>query len=274
MSGAIAKAMSEIIADIPRELLALTFQANEYNVINPSLSITDAIRRTVLVPRVLVDINLVGGIEAVVPVHNLSREYPENGVVVFDVPPSLVQFRMIMSCLSVSYNNIAGMTSNTSGGSYPIGMVTPTSDGARAAMGLLNGVSSLPIAGTASIDMVGPYTVRVRDQNRWQMISHLRLYLSNDENLENLPPRVWPTFAELVLLATKAYIYRHLRVRIGKTFMVGGQELTVLSDIVSEYADANQMYKTYLKEVWSKVAKMIDGPTHERIIRGQMNIGM
>lgn len=273
MSGAISNAMSEVLYDIPREILTLAYQRNEFGIVNPNTSITDAIRADVVFPRVLKDINLVGGIEMTVPVSDLRVEYPEVGVAIFNIPPARLFNRVILSCLSVSYGILttqAGQSLDT----LPYGTGSNNNAGPVVANHIVNSYGAVPVLAQASCDVVGPYSVRVRDMVRYQSIAHVRLHVSNDEQLANIPPRAWPIFSELVLLAVKADIYRKLRVKMEKVYLASGQELGVISDLVAEYSDSNTMYKDFLKNRWSKVAKMIDGPTYERFLRSQANIGL
>lgn len=112
------------------------------------------------------------------------------------------------------------------------------------------------------------------DQQRLQQAYLLRCYVTNETYLNNITPRAYPKFAELCILAVKAYLYNKLIVVFGDHFLQRGQELGILKEIVSGWQDAAQQYKDYLKDEWSVVAFMMDEDAYTRFLGYQIPIGL
>jgi hypothetical protein len=141
-----------------------------------------------------------------------------------------------------------------------VGTVSPQSqnDVLNAANAVFNSHSSAPPISTSSVTLIAENTIMIRDTNRIVTNNYLRCVLGNDENLNNMPFRAIPKFCKLVELAVKSYIYNTMMLKIGESFLAGGQELGHFKTMVESYSDSEEMYQTYITEVWSKVAFMAD----------------
>jgi hypothetical protein len=64
--------------------------------------------------------------------------------------------------------------------------------------------------------------------------------------------------------AIKAYVYINLDIRMGRSFLSGGQDLGRFRDVVDGYADANELYETFFEESWRKIAIFSDDQAHKR----------
>lgn len=262
----IVKAIDDLKYTIPIQILQLAFQRDLYNQYNPNLSLDQHIRLKVINPRVLVDCNLAGGPQVVVPLDGVQPMYADQFTTVFEVPPHKLANRTILSVLSVSYLPYLA-SFNMSGGGATYASPGSMNSVTQAAQRIGDAVSSIPVLSNAVVDLIGHNVFSVAEPYRVSSIYYLRCVLENEENLNNIRPRSILNFSRLVELAVKSYIYNKLIVRIDRAYLEGGQELGRVKEIIDGYAESEEMYRTYLKEVWAKVAVMNDVPSYDRLIK-------
>ena len=49
--------------------------------------------------------------------------------------------------------------------------------------------------------------------------------------------------------------------------LMGGQQIGRFKDVIDQYADAEELYQTYMTEKWEKVALMNDQQAYTRLLR-------
>lgn len=269
----LAKALDEIKFSIPMEILRAAFQDDLHNWRQAPVSIDQRIHEKVIKPRVLIDANIVGGQEVIISLGQILPKYNDTHTIIYEVPPTLTGYREIVSVLSVGY---LPFTSVGAMGALSGPMITPgcgndlMSAGARVGMAM----SSIPMVTNATADLIGYNTVLIRDQYRSSPLYQLRCMLSNEANLSNINPRSYHKFAQLCVLAVKAYIYNTLIIKIDQAYLAGGQELGALKSYVENLSDSNENYLTFLREQWQKTAMMNDQVSHTRFIRSQISPGL
>ena len=266
---ALSYTLDKIKFSIPRPVLNNTFfdQLRDWH--RSPESLDSKMLNKVIRPRVLVDIDICGGEELMVPLDNLSSLYQDDYCIVFEIPPAKIKNRRILSTLSVSYlpysssgsSDIYGMTT---------GMFTPLNDTVGAGLRVGLSVSNAPSAATASVELVGENTIMIKDRIRIVHPFMLRCRVGNEENLSNLSTRYYKHFADLTILAIKSYIYNNQFITIDEAKLSGGQELGTFKSIVESYSDAEEMYNTYLHEKWRKISIMNDPNAHTRFIKAQI----
>jgi hypothetical protein len=268
--NAIEKAIYDVThSRIPKALLEKTFIGaaiswREVAVVN----LDEQIRSLVIVPRVLVDCDLVGGEQAVINLDGLSFFKPDDYQTVIKVPMSRTNQRTIMSALHVSFLSqsvaayMQGM--NVSGTGYNSNENSATMN---TAAGVISALDKIPVVSTAKVALVAENTILIRDIITMYPNCYLRCILANDSELANINHRSYPAFTKLVEYAVKAYIYNKLIIEIGEDELRGGQALGVFKTILDSYADAEQNYQDYLKTVWTKTAVANDQMTYERLIK-------
>lgn len=270
--GPIPVALSNIRFEIPEEVLTRTFldTRRRYSVV--AQDIDQVIRATVLEPRVLRDCNMIGGTEVLIDMSVLKRTLPDERSAVWDIPMEATQGRRIVSPQNVSY----GYGYNYGTTAYNP-LFDQTLQGGCGNAGILSTASTLwtansnmPIVGTAKCTMIGVNQVLVQDQIRIPNKVWLRAMLTHDDELSNIQPASYEAFSQLCVYAVQAHIYRTMRVPLNMGEIAGGYELGSLKEIIMEYSDANELYKTYLKEVWRKVSRMNDHESSVRVIRQLM----
>lgn len=267
------KTVEEIKYTIPYDVLRLAFQ-DEYTAWrNGGVTLDEKILSKIIRPRVLVDCNLVGGMEVVIPLDGLNPESVDQYYTILKIPSERIGNKTIFSVLSLGlhpYNSSLNMAVGAMGFSAPVNVNSVTNTAQR----IGDSVSTAPILANTRIDIIGHNTVLIHEQWRLIVSYSLRCMVANDPEMQNIHPRSILAFSKLCQLAVKSYIYNTMIVKIDQAFLSGGQELGAVKNIIESYADAEELYQTYLKEKWSKVAYMNDKLGHDRFIRLQISPGL
>ncbi len=271
---AIAKALDEIKYRIPFQVLQATFIDPSQNWRNQApISIDEQMMLKVIRPRVLLDCDLVGGMEVIIPLDGINPEYLDNYSLVYKIPDDRVLGRDIVSVLSVGYMPYSNGF-NSMGSTY--GNISPTTinDIASVNQRLADSFASIPPISNATIDLIGHNTVVIRDQYRVAACYQLRAIVGNEANLNNINPRSFPNFAKLAELAIKSYIYKEQIIKIDQGYLMGGQELGAFKAYVETLSDSEENYQTFLNQVWRKTAFVNDVLQYDRYIKLQINGGI
>jgi hypothetical protein len=270
--NALIYAVNEIQHQIPNELLHAGMNIDEQGVTANLTSLGDKILRKVIKKRVMLDANIVGGIETTIPLNNIMPSFTEQFYTVYQIPPELVNNKEIISALSISFMpgagyygqgggqfNGSGMNNN---GSFNGGFSAVMNVGDR----IGNAASSAGPMSNAHIELVAYNTVLVYAHYRNLATFGLRVILENDSNLNNIQPRSYKNFSTLCTLAVKAYLYNKLSIAINSGYLSGGQDLGMFKSRLEEFSSAEEDYHTYLREVWAGVAFMNDTTRYNRFL--------
>lgn len=262
--SAIDNAIADIIFDIPMEILRAAFLGDRQlytstgtrQVYNTSLN--DVIRNKVFDAKVLKDCDLFGGEEVIIPLYDTEYWKPDNYTTVFRVGQNKTRGLRITEILSVLYGypdalygspaaGVGVYTGSTNQNSYSGAFTTMTTS-------MMQSYAPAVEIQLVNVELVGFNTIAIYETQIVTNQLTLRCRLSNDAELNNLKNNSWPQFSELALLATKAFIYKELRVKVDQGQMVGGIELGAFREVIMEYADAAQNYKDFFRERWQRVA--------------------
>lgn len=258
--NAIQKAISEVTYSIPGEILRAAFIDDEPFRTPIAANLEFAIRQKVLEERVLVDMNLAGGMLHMVPMDGIAPEYVDQFTAIFRIPKSLTQGRSISRVLAMAYGDQRAY------GNY-LQSTTAYNTVADALQGVLNSHVGIAMTETTNVSLIAENTVLLTDLLAVPTRTHLRCYLDNDPELTQMRPTAIPVFSEMVVLAVKAYIYNSLIIKIGSDMLVGGRDLGKFKEIVESYADANELYTTLLNGRWRKTNMFNDGLARRRLTR-------
>lgn len=265
----ITKAIDEIKFTIPRPILNLAYVGQKSFRAAP-VSLEEQIRRKTINARVLVDANIVGGETIVVDLGGLTPIQHDEYNYVYDIPGERVNYRTILTALSVIY-----MAYNTVQNSYipGMGMVAPNivNDVSSAADRVMASHSNIPITSNAEVRVVGHNSVMIRNHIITATATKLRCVVCHDEQLSNISIRNAHDFAKLCQLAVKSFIYNELLIALDRGYLEHGQELPSVKSYVDGLADAEEMYQTFLKEKWRAVSFINNRVAHEDFLRMQIN---
>lgn len=266
----ITKAVEEVLFRIPREILKLAYaEPFEYNRVNPT-TLEEMILRKTVRARVLKDANIVGGDEVVIDVENISPQVFDDNILIFEIPGKLVNHREILSVLSANYATL-GLIPNSPLPGYVAGRDAGRNDLMMAGMQMMDSRSSMPIVSTSNCEVVGHNIIKITAVRVYSSIKSIRCIVANDSRLQNLSIRNSPMFSELVTHAVKSYIYTTLNVKLDRGAIEAGQELPSIKAYVEGLSDADENYRTYLRETWSGVAFLADRESFSNLMRLQVS---
>jgi hypothetical protein len=258
----ITKALDEVMFRIPREILKVVFLEPYQQYRDLPADIKERIRFMVLQQRVLVDCNLVNGVETRIDLSDVPSETVDNGyTTVFQIPKSKTNGRSILSVFDVTFGNL--YHSQSGYGMYSNGRSSPA---LQMAATVMESQLRTPNIGTTRVELIGENVVMVQGSVILPQSLYLRCSLENDENLSNIQARSYLVFARLVELAVKAYIYNSYIIQLDMGELRGGVQVGKFKEIVEGYSDAETMYQEHLNEVWAKVAFMNDQESMHRFI--------
>lgn len=269
--SAINYAIDQIKHRIPKAILEKTFinrTSDWRSTVNSNID--EQIVAKVIRARVLVDCNLVGGTEALIPLEGLPYDKPNDYTTVIHIPKNRTQGRSINSVLHLAFLSqslVASYASTSSVGGN--GQYTSGENSALmgAAVGAMAAMDKIPVTSSANVQLISENTIMVKDVITIPGNGYLRCILANDENLNHIQPRTYPSFSKLVEYAVKAYIYNELIIQLGEAELMGGQSLGIFKSIVDGYSDAEQNYEDYLRDKWEATAFANDFSQMRRLVK-------
>ncbi len=252
----IQKAIQDITFKIPMEVLRQVFIDKRYNVINYPVSVESQILAKVVKPRVLVDCNLVGGIQVEISLSTAKKMYDDGSHQIYVIPKTATMGRSIISVMSIGFNeNKATSTYQT------------TSSLIRESLNVLDAANGYEVNSTSSVSLIEENTIHVESESILSSNASLRCIVSNDPEMQNLNPRTIPAFSKLVEYAVKSYIYNQSMISIDTARLHGGQSLGVYRDIVEGFADSEELYQEYLTTRFKKILFCDDKESYYRHIK-------
>lgn len=260
MLNPIQKAISDVKAKVPLDLLMAAFVRREFGQSVVPYSLDSLIRTKVIEGRVRQDCNVVGGNEQIIPLAGLRPEHVDRFSYVFRIPKSMTQNRSIIQVLSLS------MGHGNSNGSMNLG-IQGYSQLLDAASAVMASHAAIPMVSTARCHLIAENTVLITETMALAPNSFLRCMLEYDDEFSTMRPQTVRPFTRLVELAVKAYIYNELNIPVGEGQLVGGMELGQFRTVLEGYADSEDLYQAFIDEVWQRVALLDDGPRRERHLR-------
>ena len=266
--NALIYSINEIQQQIPFEILTAGFTIDDTAESINMTSLDDKILRKLLRKRVLIDTNIVGGIEAIIPLNSIPPSYYEYFYTVYNIPPELTMNKEIISALNITSMPGNGIFSGNGSGQGNFGGMNMSQGNAlvNVANRIGNAAAPTGVLSNAHIEIVGYNTILIYANYRILMNYGLRVVLENDSNLNNIQPRSYKAFSLLCVLATKAYIYNKLIVALNSGYLSSGQDLGVFKSIIESYSDAEEQYRTYLNEKIGAILYMNDTTRHNRFI--------
>lgn len=272
----IKKALDEVKYRIPRQLLERVFiDGSAAWRAGPKSTLDDQILNLVIRPRVMVDCNLVGGTQAIIPLEGLTHQKPLDWITVIHIPKDRTDGRTINSVLDVMFFSSAAMTGYTTSGLAGMGMMGGTSGYSAvensamssALSSVVGAMDKIPMVSTSRVQLISENTIMIKDGIALAPNSYLRCVLAEDENLSGLQLRSYRYFAKLVEYAVKAYLYNELVILVDTAELRYGQAVAAFKDVFMGYSDAEANYEDYLTNTWEKVAFMNDQESYLRYLK-------
>ena len=261
---ALQKAIDEVKFRVPRQILDAVFIQRDRRWRQTPISIDEHILNEVVRPRVLIDCNLSGGTEVFIPLDNTPVTRTNDYTSVYRIPKDRTQGRSIISVLNITFSDPTKVSS------YGVAAGTQNTIMLQAGQSVMDAMGSIPVTSTARVQLIGENVVMVRDTVVLPANIYLRCILANDENMSHLQLKSYRPFAELVVLAVKAYIYNEYIIQMDLGELHAGQMLGRFKEIIETYAEADELYRTFLIEKWDKISVMNDTESWTRMLRTQL----
>ncbi len=272
--GPVDYAIEEVKSCIPPQLLALVFSANSRGYQQTPGAMEAVIRERVIEGRVRRVVDTAGATMDEIPLQGLvftpvNQDVGNRGAQTVFIPKDRTQGRSISSTIALAYGSVSsaagmGHLAHPSATSYGVPGSSIMLD---AALGVLNSNTPQGPIQAASVSLAGENVILIEDYIPLNTNLYLRCILKSDSEFSHIRPQAYGPFSELVVLATKAYIYNNYYIELGKGFLVGGMELPQIQTLVDEYRDANELFLTFLKEKWYKIAAMNDPLRKQRHLK-------
>jgi len=276
--SAISYAINELFHVIDRNLLE---QAYVYNggqqAACPFAQLENMIIDTTLFGRVMADINLIGGMQKHLCTAHGQIVHQDGWGTVFHYPDDGLHGHSIMTATAFfpGMTCMDGVSPNMpcSMAGYPF---LNANFGATGSMqhgmaGLAHRLARTNVHGPQAIvtpRVVAHNSIMLDHQRIPNMAGSFVVILSHDEALNDLSPRTWPFFSQLVTAAVRAYIYQVMRSKIMRGALYQGQEYNIFTEMVMEFAQAEEEYRV-LRQTWGRVAFTNDRNRYNSFIRLQ-----
>lgn len=258
----ITYALNHVKQVIPKEILNRVFISQQnYNFVIP-VSLDSRIREEVINPVVMVDCNIIAGVETWIRLNGIPRENPDPFTFIYRIPKTVTQGRSIISALSVSFGEgaVIGATNL-----IPVRGNSLQDAGA----GLLHSSNPIPMISTAKCQLIGENVVAIMDNMALPTNIFLRCWLENDSEMNHINPRSYLDFARLVEYAVKRYIYTNAIIPMDMGELFAGSQIGRFKETIDGYSDAHEMYVT-AREEWGRVASLNDFESHRRHLQAMI----
>lgn len=262
--NAIEYAIHEIHSSIPYELLYGAFTIDEQDELKGVTSLDEKITRKLIKKRILLDANVVGGMEAIIPLNDIPPTHTNYYYTVYNIPNELTGNKEILSVMSLAMSPLNNFYYSGYGNAMTGNSIMNVAD--RIGNSQAPGLTYL----NAHTEIIGYNSVLVQANFSFLRNVGMRVLLENDSNLNNIQPRSYKNLGILCTLGCKAYIYNKLIVPMNSGYLAAGQELGIYKTLVESFESANEDYNTYLREVWSATAYMNDTTRYNRFIASML----
>lgn len=256
--NAIDYVLNEINFQIPKSIRHYAFVSlnNRFGVL--PMSEQSIIRQRVIYNKLLVDCDLAGGEEAIIPFKNTPLKELEDNKVIYRIPKNKLQGRTITSVLSVSSGDhrLDTHMNNYYPSSALMESVDRIFDAATNSGGLV----------TNRVRLIGENNILLEDRLTYNDL-YLRCILSYDKAMSNFSPKAFSALAHAGVLACKAIIYNDTILDIDASMLMGGVPIGRFKEVIDSYADASEMYREYLKTQFTKILMQQDKEAHSRHLR-------
>jgi len=239
---------------IPREVLDLATSSDRLTRMPKSLE--SKVENELLRPSFFLDLNLITGMEIVVPIGQLEYNNDNDGITLLKLPDSVLQGRRLINALSLAdYSQTKGVSASGPEEAYASNVTLNNS-------WTVSRVSS-------KLEVISPNEILVYDNMNSIYDLAIRVTVELSNNFNEISSKSYPALADIAVLATQTMIYTRLRVKLAQGHLYHGHELGVINDIVNEYSDAHSDYSEKLP-MMKKTVFMNDVVSMQRYIQSMI----
>lgn len=278
--NAITYALKQIRWEVPVEVLTHALDIDIPPESRYITSLDEKIVTRIIRGKVLLDTNMLNGIEMFVSLDGISPKLDPYYNGVFEVPMERTNGRLILNVLgvgSVAMNGpngyLGGMPQLPMNGAGTKGSCChPNTYLANQANRIYNSFKGSFTDYNPNCSLIGPNVILVSGMRFFAGNSlAARVNIENDNNLNNLHTKAYRDFAQLCVLATKSFIYNQLIVKLGDGYLSGGQTLGQFQAVVENYSNAEEDYRNFVEESWRRTIYLNDPVRKNRFIHSMLN---
>lgn len=243
MIQAFSNALRTIYNTIPSEILEVAFTPSQFN-----CTLDERIQDRIIRGRVLHDCNINAGQIKRIPLYACETVYlnpdpmytsltdPSNGAL-YKIPPGVREHRDIVGVIDISYPyDYVGMND------AQMGFGVNGNDLMGLASFALRSRTHTGACLTPTPTLLANNMVLINPTNSFMSDWVLLCRLAYDENFTSINNSSITPLTNLIVTATKAYIWVNLTIKIDQAVLSGGQEIGKFKEIVDQYTDANNQY--------------------------------
>lgn len=251
-------------SDIDQYLLELAFcnpnanfGGNWYDMMDQN-TIEQGIREKVIHGLVLPSCKINGGKQEYIDLYGSKVRDVGNGCIEVNVPLFITGGRHIVSVIEVYLGSLASVSGllgiNQSNSVCGVGVMNEMMSNL---LDNMNTSRAFPQSYT-NIHPTGPNAFVIMGMTNPMFSMCAKVILEYDDNLSAIHPRCYDLFSDLVLLATKNYIYRTCRRPTEEAVRRSGVPLDSIRDDINEYRDAWKEYRELFSTRWTKAMGLSD----------------
>lgn len=276
MINAIDHALRNVYQNIPIEILELAFNQQ-----GGRKSLDEEITQKVIEDRIRPDLSAIAGQykeiildpswASVAEVSSDNASLISNvPYAIYCIPPKAREYRQITGVIGMQMpygatNSLAMAASGLQGG-----MVRGVSAGTFANQAI-NGITfndtplmPTPILMAGNQIRITPFEMSMMRSFSWL----LKCRLEYDKDFTNLTPDAVVQLSELVVTATKAFIFNALTIKLDMGYIRSGQEIGRIREIIDQYAEQVERYNVIRMEFHGSAEQLDINTLRERLLMG------
>lgn len=252
--------------DIPSKLLEDTFLPAKHSTAR-NRSLGDCIIEKVIHGKIMPDLNAIGGTIIDIPLWECEFQYDNTFQYRYhrnyEIDPKFTQNRSINAVLRAYNMGVIASPSGIGPGGIGSGAFQ-TSDVDEMVRKQIETYGRAVQFSDSDIEIIGDNMLRVTNtiMQTYNLSLECRVGYSREFHELNRPYHV--DFFRLANIATKAYIYKELRIMIDQFKNDGGRELGAYGDFVNQYSDANEQYLEEVAKRWGKLLILGDSRRNDK----------
>jgi len=242
-------------SDIPSEILEDGFRGKEDRYMRRRKSIDAEIRDKVIDNLIKPDLDAAGGVMLSIPLDGIPFDKLEDYSRIYVIPRTKTLGRDIVQVNRVSLNVTSNYSERVPGQSSSSFSVSPFE---RSVQSVIASHSPIPNITNAEVELLGDNVIKVNDYQNFSADICLECRIGYSDELIEIKKPYYQDFAELVNIATKAYLFRELALTVDRTKLEGGRDFGRYKEFIDQWADSYQMYGELFESKWNVILLLND----------------
>lgn len=256
LMNAIEHALNRLkFSDIPSRILEDGFKTKETRYGRRRKSIDAEIRDKIIDELIKPDLESIGGVMIQVELSGLPYDKLEDYSRIYTIPHNRTLGREIVMASRVALNVTSNYAERVPGQSTQAFTVSPFE---RSIQSVISSHRPIPNITNAEVEILGNNVVKINDYQNFSVDITLECRVGYSPDMIEIKKPYYQDFAELLNVATKAYLYRELSIDIDRARLEGGRELGRYKDFVDQWSEHYQMYQDLLDSKWHKILLLND----------------